>query len=83
MSFSEPLVNEEGRYAAVFQTGGTSMIEIVLTTEEGVIPGEETDALFQALVDIVSASPLFEFSSARKTQKVSSTTEVVPTAPEG
>lgn len=83
MSFAEPVVNQEGRYVAVFRAGDVAMVEVVLSTNEGAELGDDVDALFQGLVDAVGVSPLFEFSSARKTQKVSSTTEVVPTTLKG
>lgn len=82
MAFSEPVVNEGGRYTALFQTDpgvpdAAATVEVVLNVGEGDWTGPALDALFQDLVDLVSESPLFVFVSARKAQNTSTT--ITPT----
>jgi len=82
MPFEEPVVNEGGRYTALFQTDAlvpdaAATVEVVMNVGEGDWTGAALDGLFQELVDLVSNSPLFEFVSARKAQNTSTT--VTPT----
>lgn len=82
MPFSEPVINEGGRYVALFEAdpsvpNAAATIDVTLNTGEGDWNGPALDALFQDLVDLVSESPLFVFVSARKAQNTSTT--ITPT----
>jgi hypothetical protein len=85
MGFSEPVINEGGTYTALFQSdpsvpGAAARIDVTLNVGEGDWTGDALDGLFQALVDLVDASPLFEFVQASKAQNTSTT--ITPTVAE-
>ena len=85
MGFSEPVVNEGARYTVLFHTdpsvpNASATVDITVNVGEGDWTGDGLDGLFQGLVDLVNASPLFEFVQARKAQTTNS--DVTPTVAE-
>lgn len=84
MPFGEAVVSPSADYAAMFHTdptgtNETARIEIKMFAgdENWTLPG--LDEVFQALLDQIEGSPLFAFSNASKSQRVS--TVVSPTLP--
>lgn len=84
MPFGEPVTPEFADYSAMFHTdptntSETAQIEIKMFAgeENWTLPG--LDALFQELLDLIQASPLFEFSNALKAQRTN--TVISPTPP--